>query len=324
MPESIDNTLNKVRSYRENPAINQSYLKNLVLPRIYKEESALFAKGDYIDMALTYPEIDLREHFAISNVNRPSDTIIAICQKLDPLIEKIQDIEDLKDFITEDMLGDYYQNRSLESRIKSFLEAGKEWLKFRIENKGKQFLTEKEVSELDWAILKCKRSETWKTIIKNDPKFQFDFYWNMEGVDCKGLADIVLFNNANYEIDIKFTTARTLENWVYIMKELHYPFQKAFYYDGLKKVIPDTDVKSFWLVVSPYFTHLVSVPVTLLKWGRDGYVTKYGSIDKLDLSKRVPGYLDAIKLHLCPTQVELPEQISSSRLMSMLFKNSEV
>ena len=148
MPESIDNTLNKVRSYRENPAINQSYLKNLVLPRIYKEESALFAKGDYIDMALTYPEIDLREHFAISNVNRPSDTIIAICQKLDPLIEKIQDIEDLKDFITEDMLGDYYQNRSLESRIKSFLEAGKEWLKFRIENKGKQFLTEKEVENV--------------------------------------------------------------------------------------------------------------------------------------------------------------------------------
>lgn len=317
-------SLEKIKRYRDDPRVNQSYLKNLISKKIYNEESLSKTKGNYIDMALTMDE-KLSDHFVICDVARPSDSIIQICKKLEIGLHIITDLDSISHLIDEQVLAGYYENRSIESRKKSFMESARDWWNFKAENFSKSILTVDELRGLDFALNNCKTSDIWRKLSKKNFKFQHDFYWEIDGVGCKGLADMFTSkNDIGCEIDIKYTDASTFEGWVYIMRKLNYPFQKAFYHDGLIRN-GLKEVKSFWLVVSRNFIKFVEVPTELLSWGRSGYVTTFGSIGQNELNKYTPGYLKALEMHKNLGMNLEPEKewVYKRDLMKLIFKENE-
>lgn len=321
------NTIQGIWEYRSHPSVSQSQLKQLVMPTQYREESEIMNKGSYLDHILTMEE-PVEDYFTIADVDRPSDAIVLYCNtlynacRLDLYIDA--DLEKYRGYLEGvDLLDSYYKSSTREKTVGIFIRNASDWWRFMVESNGKIRLTKEEVETLDDIKSRVMSSplSMYFTNGKMEISYQKDFYWTFGGLNCKGLADIVVEGKDLMEIDIKYTEAGSMESWWYIMRKLHYPFQKAFYKDGLEKST-GKQVRSYWMVLGKYFQHLVEVPDFLMDWGRAGYDIEHGKVGGIKSTRHVPGYMDAANLY-GKEKAKLPLFIRGEDLKNLMFKNEE-
>lgn len=287
-------TLQQIQEYRENPAYSQSDLRHILSKgtKGFKPSLAILM-GSYLDCKLTCPHL-AQELYYISDIKRPTQTIQDLCKSLyewldkdtlliDPWKPNLEEhVEQIEEWIN---FESYYANRP-RTRVKTFIEEASEWWAVFIQKGDKQIITSIEDLETDLIIIKLKNEKDLEWLWGGD--FQKPFYWIEEGIECKGLGDIVLENTY---VDLKYTTCESLHEWWKVCTSLNYPFQMAFYKSGL-----GVD-KCYWLVVNKNWHQLIEVNELMLaigKWGYDKYEKiKIGKVE-YEVNKRTYGYIDAL------------------------------
>ena len=268
------NTVEGVKRYRDHPYLSQSQLK-------YKgkgKENLGMVLGTYLDYLITMPnETDI---LSIIPSKRPSKAIQSLLLKY----KKTFNRNPLEKHLEEFLLGEssFYPNLVIEKRVVNFLNKGKEWYDFLLENEDKVIVSEEEKDTID--IIKNNVLELLLPYEEEIIFFQKDFYWWDEEhqLGFKGLADILIITREGemIEIDLKYTEAQNIDAWTFICKDLMYPIQKAFYKRGLTFLLPSiskglgvpiTKFSSYWLVASENFTELIPVTDMLMEIGYFGY-----------------------------------------------------
>lgn len=283
-------TIQRLREYREHPNISQTELKGLLAGKTKRFKPSLATLiGGYLDAVLLTPEI-VDDLYYIADIERPTQTIVDLCNNLYQWCWNIHN-PNLQNHLVEIEqwieTKDYYNNRP-KTRVKKFIEEASEWWKVLVEKGEKEIITTSE--QLDNELI-CMR-------LKDDPEldwlwqgeFQKDFYWEEEGIRCKGLGDICL---EDCYVDLKYTTCNTINDWIKVCSNLNYPFQMAFYKSGLKFD------KGYWLVTNKDWHQLVEVTPLMFNIGKFGYRKREVlRIDKEEISqvKKIPGYLDGLNI----------------------------
>lgn len=290
-------SLQKLKDYRDNSGISQSELKAMLSGKSFtKKPSLTMLIGSYVDTMITCPHLK-DDLYWVVDASRPTDKIVELCESFykwvsvdyqfsEQVIET--DLEKYKGLI-EDWIEtvDYYSNRP-KTRVEKFIKEAKEWWSVLVQKGDRQIITTIEELETELILLNLQGDLRWGWISKGE--FQKDFYWNEEGVPCKGLGDICF---DEVYIDIKYTTCPNLNEWMKVCTSLNYPFQMAFYKSGLKFK------KGYWLVVHKDWHELVEVTDLMYQIGKWGYDKKetirIGKVE-MDTWKHVNGYWDGLNL----------------------------
>lgn len=291
-------TLERIKKYREVDSLSQSELKAMLNGKSFKKKPSLtMLIGSYLDCIITCPEIK-DELFFVTNISRPTDKIVELCESfykwidVDGLIrygyDWVYDLAQHQDEIFNWIeTVDYYSNRP-NTRVEKFIKEAKEWWTVLVQKGDRQIITAVEELEAELMLISLQSDLRWGWISKGE--FQKDFYWTEEGVDCKGLGDICF---DDVYIDIKYTTCPNLNEWMKVCTNLNYPFQMAFYKSGLKFK------KGYWLVVHKDWHELVEVTDLMYQIGKWGYDKKetirIGKVE-MDIWKHIHGYIDGLNL----------------------------
>lgn len=277
------NTIAGVKAYRDHPALNQSALKAFISGKKFNGESLSMLFGSYLDVLVTMQESDLEHLYVNADAKRPSEKMTKLLSQFKWTVELTQTVLnpslEVYRLKLETWLEDkeYYQSSTPQSRAGSFIKAGSDWWQFIIELGDKTVISLSDIERIE-GLQKKVNFEFLNPILKGDKYdvlFQKDFFWTEEvdrvKIECKGLADIILESEFEIiEIDLKFTECKTLESFFYVMRDLNYPFQKAFYKRGLEKNYAKK-ISMYWLVVSDSFIHLIPCNKEMLEIGELGY-----------------------------------------------------
>lgn len=291
-------TLERLQKYRDNPSVSQSELKALLSGKsINKKPSLVMLLGSYLDCVLLTPEIK-DDLYYVCDVERPTPKIVEMCEYLQQWISIGFDYDKnipmdsnltYYELVIEQWIQtqDYYNNRP-NTRVDKFINEAKEWWEVLVQKGEREIITTIEDIETELLCIRLKRDLTLSWLWKGE--FQKDFYWTEEGIDCKGLGDIV---HPSVYVDLKYTTCSNIKDWIKVACSLNYPFQMAFYKSGLK-----VD-KCKWLVVNKDWHELVNVTNLMLQIGKWGYskreVIQIGKVETL-LDKKTYGYMDGLAL----------------------------
>lgn len=254
-------------------------------------QSLVMMLGDYLDLKVTMDTADVEQLYVIADAKRPSDNVQTLLdQFLWTLNQKgvvvDSDLNSHSDYLGKFLLNkDWYPNSTEEGKANNLISKGKEWWSFLVESRDKIIMSSSEKAKLDAIYTQIFDKFLSRIQFKNG-WYQKELYWNHNGADCKGLLDILIEEEAQViEIDLKYTTCKTLEDWFYVMKKLNYPFQKAWYSRGLYANFPGKQVKQYWLVASEHFIHMVPTIPVMSAMGRFGCwnvkgLTFFESVDK--------------------------------------------
>lgn len=204
------------------------------------------------------------------------------------LIDPSPTLEEYRDVI-EDWIQtqSYYSNRP-NTRVDTFIKEAKEWWSVLVQKGEREIITSVEELETELMVMNLKSDSNLDWLWQGE--YQKPFYWEEEGIDCKGLGDICL---EKVYVDLKYTTCETMRDWWKVCASLNYPFQMAFYKSGLKVE------KCYWLVVNKNWYELVEVSELMLQIGKWGYTVdkkiRIGKVEK-ELSVHYNGFMDGLNL----------------------------
>lgn len=241
-----------IKEYRDSPALNQSFLKTLLLPNPkfivkkkekekYYKENPYFLKGNLIDVLLTVSE-HFNDIFYLNKLEKkPSPATLSICKyvydnyNFERLEEEgIPRLKDIPDLILEGIKKDnYYSTWKDETRISKVVMEGSDYFQMLIEAEGKQVITTEEYHLANRQVTGLLTHNHTKDFFYRKYETQVPLYWKMEGENCKGLLDFLI--EENQIVDIKSTT-EYYSAIPSIIKKYRLDFQLAFYYLGLKEL----------------------------------------------------------------------------------------
>lgn len=230
--------------YREHPALNQSYLKNIPLGYGNKKilKGPAIKMGSLIDCLITTPS-EYYETYYVADINVPPEGIKAILDATSEW-ETILEVVDLLDY--KGVGNRKWKEPTVLAKLTEFKPY---WESLRL-SKGKEIVTtsEHEIAT-HVASLLTTHKETRAFIYHPDLEviYQKDFYWYHKHWECKGLTDVLLINrgkeiifangyvfpaNSYLIVDIKTGTKKP-EKLRESMVMFNYYFQLAFYHWGL-------------------------------------------------------------------------------------------
>lgn len=264
-----------VESYYEHSAMSQSKLKlllgpdpsifnNIEEPDLYFEEKKHFIIGDGVDIQLTRPIEEFNQKFYVSNLqNKPSDTVKSIINQLYDYVKELagtENILSIRDYpgaiIACCDVHNYQLNWKEETRINKICEAWEYWEHLKAAE-GKVVLSQEENDLISQIVMSIRTNPaTSKYFIKDrllNIYYQYEIYFEYEGIDCKALLDMVIIDHINktiQPIDFKTMGDQTL----YFSKSLRqrrYDIQAAFYTEALKskKEFEDYKILPFKFIV---------------------------------------------------------------------------
>lgn len=284
-------TLEDLKNYRDTPALSQSFLKLVLANNVNKkfEETIPMLIGSYLDSLLTSPELT-DDLFQVGLAKRPSDTIKGFLDTLWSEQEKVisgnLDVEGYKYRILELVRTANYQPKWGDDAVwKSVLTDGQGYWEELISSQGKMLITKSEQEQCEnTAQLACSSSITGKYFQEQediDKYYQMPLYWTYEGLPCKGLLDILIFEKETktiYIIDIKSTGVGSLREWFNVCRQKNYPLQLAWYKEGVIANYPELiedgwKIECRWVVIPTGFFKPWVVPCTelMLNFGKEGY-----------------------------------------------------
>lgn len=288
--------LQELKDYRDNPAISQSYLKQLFTnnSKPYRETLAMLS-GSLLDCMLTSPDLT-SELYHTGLTKRPSETVRSILTKtLDFVIGSDsvldEDIEMFKTLILEFAVEVNYQPRwSEDAKWNAILKDGLEYWIELVRSKEKIVVTQQEWDTCEmYSDLTRSSHITGKYFINQpdvDKYFQKPLYWTYHEVQLKGLVDLLIFEwetKKIYLIDIKSSGVSDIKQWFDVCRNKNYPFQMSFYLEGVKHnynhLLSDGwTIECRWIVIplDKFKPWVVSVSKEMLDAGRYG-VKEYSS-----------------------------------------------
>ena len=319
-------SIETIQEYFQNPAIDQSGLKKLLLgpqaftddreSKLYFEEKESFVIGSMVDCMLTNQEGDFDKLYYVSTIrNKPSDTIMSIInQVFDYTRANTKDIEawkkmslidfpvEILGFCTSHEYGASYKEETRLNKVVAFSEYY-ESLKDGI---GKQVVSMEEYSIAQNIVQSLKTTPILKPLYDKlkdgeypnyEVCFQYPVYFEIEGEKCKGLLDILIINTElklAYIIDVKTTAKRTID-FPESVNKFRYDIQLAFYKKGISKIFKDYEISCFLAVES---TTSIGTPMgyklveELLERGKSGLSPVYVE-DRL-IRQEVKGYMQLL------------------------------
>jgi hypothetical protein len=269
------NSLEGIKNYRDHPNLSQTDLKNLISSKKPFKESLSSLLGSYLDSLLLLTKEDFESLWVISDVKRPTETIVDLCDRFREYVKEVSpNLEGYRQEIKEWIIfTDYYSNRKVDSRTDTFIKEAFDWWNVLVDLGEKRMITSAEAT----------RFELIRDDLMSDPEFskwledgwfQKDFYWDENGVGCKGLADIVREKSNRVALmDLKYTTCTSLREWIKVCISLGYPFQMAFYKRGLE-VTMKKGVDCFWMVIGDGWKEVIKIPKEIVNIGKTGYYRK--------------------------------------------------
>ena len=311
-----------VTTYREHPAISQSQLKLLLgdpelfitvrEPDLYFEEKEHFVIGNAVDCLLTTPE-QFESDFHVSTLEQtPSDTIKSMIKWVfDKLEERPSSLREVIPTILIDACNvhEYYTNwTNDQTRINKVIECDYYWQELLVSH-GKTILTVAQKTLIDSIVMSIRTNEVTSEYFQpkknQEIQYQLALYFEYEGVECKALLDMVLFDHETKKIlpiDFKTLGDSTI-NFLTSLKRRRYDIQAAFYTKALEICYPGYQVLSFEFIVEsttkPGNPLVFTCTEELLKIGQFGIKESYNITTTGTGSKNreVLGFHDLIELY---------------------------
>ena len=332
----------EIKTYRETERVNQSTLKKLLSNSIVKEEESStlyyeekshFIIGNAVDLLLTVGSNQFISDFYISDIQKPSDTIMSIINLLyDRLKQKENSINNNVTVYGNELLEAIKEHKYREewnntARVNYVSSKGSDYFKLLADSNGRTIISKAENEKILSIVDRFRKDDKFgflfnqklisKVKDKNIAVFhQVPVYWteiiNKETpIECKALIDTIVVDITNKTIkifDIK-TTGDVVLNFTNSIKALRYDLQLAFYYRGLMQSISNmpllkeySDFKFLQpsLLVASAVTNEKIVEFEMSRqlldnatFGRATYVTPFGI-------KVYPvyGYKNALKAYL--------------------------
>jgi len=322
-------TLQNLHDYLNSSAINQSFLKLVLSNRVNTKfkETPLLAIGSYVDCLLTSPH--LKEDLFIDDLDkRPSETIRGFLIQLRDILlsteSSIGELKDHKDLVIQIAKDANYNSKWGDDAIWNAIEKdGSTYWEFLLKSNGKSILT-KEEKELSNRVVSLTLDHyvTGKYFIEQpnvDKYFQKDIYWTYNGLNCKGLIDLLIVEHETksiYLIDIKSTTVSSIEEWFRVCKSKNYPFQLAFYKEGIEQNfnLEGYTVYCRWMVLplkgeifKPWIIPCTDLMLEVGKYGYEEEKKIYVQGSKYLSDVSYPGYNTAINNYLWATRAGLKD-----------------
>jgi hypothetical protein len=316
-------TLQQIREYRDSPALNQTFVKQLLEGKTKTFKPSLASLyGSYLDCMLTSPEL-LHQIYEVGAFKRPTDKVVELVEDLfaEITVEPL-DWEGPEDFMyvlhsnlelhteqVETFLAtrDYYNNRP-KTRVEQFIKEASAYWKFKVDIGEKTLITEEEQLKFELIATRVCLHTGIKEYFEDKPGvdiyYQYIFYFTIDGVECKGMADIIVVDHAKNLItiiDAKFTTARTLKDWIKIAFNLDYPLQLAWYREGIKQNFVGYNTECKWLTINADCEWLLPVSNFILKLGKFGGIFGQQKLttrtDCREIPRTFPGFLEGVQLY---------------------------
>ena len=312
-------TLEDLRNYRDTPALSQSFLKLVLSNNVNKKFKPTIQMdlGSYLDTLLTSPDL-ADDLFQIGLAKRPSesmkDFIDTLWQEQEEVVSVDLNVEGYKKRVVELAREAKYQPRWGDDAIwNSIVKDGQGYWEELVSSQGKVLITQEEFENCqNIAQLTCSSSITGKYFQEQEEIvkwYQKPLYWTYEGLSCKGLLDILIFDHTTKTIvipDIKSTGVNSLREWFNVCRSKNYPFQLAWYREGVLANYPELmeqgwKIECRWVVILTGFFKPWVVPCTetMLEVGKEGCVrfrSTYGIRNGFEyMSEQIHGFEEAVR-----------------------------
>lgn len=301
-------TLNDLLEYRESPALNQSYLSEVVS----KGKSMGYGKsaqdiGDLVDLYLTVPDL-ISEIFTVYTGITPSVKVMEfLTDAMVYLAERKKltaNIEDHRKVILKQAeFAEFDQKKTEDVRFKSIVEKAGDWWRFSVEAIGKKVVIEKDRSFANEAANAAKKHPATSAYFPDYPIPGRDLYYQKpiffelemeeceedsqaiterKTVKCKALPDLVILSAPKETIyikEIKTIYDSTHKLILEQIKKYDYVDQCSFYREAVRAEYAELIEQGYEINVELLFISKnlnafkpVFVPVTdeMMDWSRDG------------------------------------------------------
>lgn len=267
--------MDKVKEYYNSEYISQSSLKLLIgrpldfIERPVVESDSLLL-GSFVDKLLT----DEKPEYSVCRAIAPPKVKQVFNFLFDNEDIRFKELRDIEDYIRDACnLLNFYPYYKVTTRIAKVREHEHYW-KAMQEANGRLVLTQ-EMYEKGLRIAETIRQTKYFRELKDRCTYQYPIFFEVSGEKCKGLIDIIHFDDDNKHItvaDIK-TTSTSLKDFDSSVNKYRYDIQAAFYVDGVRMQFKDYSVSFEFVVqnVNDIFNPLcVAVDEQFLERGRNG------------------------------------------------------
>ncbi len=311
---------NSILTYRENPALNQSFLKQII--GVYdtiirtEEEKLVMTLGSVVDCLITTPSL-FDEMFMVmdADIKRPSDTMVNISQYVFKNTTDF-DLNNNSTLLEEAIIKySYVGNRvwDLEAKVEKIIKECSEYWEHLKVSSGKLVITKDLHSQALLIVHKLLTSFNTKSYFNVDSHKQMDIYWKCLGEQCKGLLDWAIeeSNSVIQPLDIKVTGVNPA-NYKWQARKFRNDFQASFYSDGLT---------ALGYIVKPFINIVASTNPSIepfvyiyserdLEVGRNGCRKikgkYYNHLEEWLEEDYIYGYMDAINIYKQAKELGLP------------------
>lgn len=294
----------EIDAYRENDALNQSYLKGVATndPKIKKNDSESVAclKGSLTDVLCLTPELQddfyyfsKLEKYPTPQIKESFDKAFEIDHEWDDLLllEVFRSISKTKKR-DELVLKDFYDNE--------------DYWKDLTDSQGKTVITQDYFNICNSATITLQTHPftthhfdnsdgliSYQVPIYDEIVYQYSAY-DKTNVKRKGLLDLFIKDEVNKTVQFKDlkTTSSTPDSWFKQARQFGYPFQCAWYYDIINNLFPDYKQLMPELIV--YSFAAPSKPFTKVLTEDDLFTGRYGVNHHKSYVEHSTGLIDVI------------------------------
>lgn len=244
----------EIAKYRENESLSQSDLKKLLggLENFLKEEDKQTLPmiiGSAVDALLTGTPEEFEDEFHIISVPKPSELMESMLLSVyENSGNKEAALQDLLPVIEEVVVNYNYQsNWKLDTRIGKVLENFVYYEEIK-QCAGKTVLSPSDMEVINNVVDSLRTNNLTKSLFMetdryHDIYYQLPLFWELDGIKCKGLLDIVVvekdFDGNVISVtpyDLKTLSDKTI-NFGASVKMRRYDIQAAWYSFGLRKCL---------------------------------------------------------------------------------------
>jgi hypothetical protein len=217
--------------------------------------------------------------FAISDVERPSDTIVKIIDKVYEITraEMDTDLNSNKEYIFGSAKEfNYGQSWKPDTLIKKIIEQGNDYYNFLLRADGKTCIDAKMASVLTAVSDSLKNNKKASELLFGEGENEKELYWGPNCTYKSKIDRVAKCDCGDHEyhlVDLK-TTSKSVEFFRSSFDYYHYDRQMAFYYDALvdQNIGPLGEVYIIAVETTGYYqTRVFEISPELLIEGRKKY-----------------------------------------------------
>ena len=243
----IRSSKEQIQEYINSPAMNQSKLKLLSIsaqafqevkePEMFFEEKEHFVIGKGVDDLITMGQEYFDENYHISDITKPSDTIMSIVQQV--FQSKESDNWFDQNLLPAIEAHNYQPNWKPDTKITKVSVEGETYWNELLQSENKQILSKEQILKIDSIANQILEHRFTKDYFKldefTDIYYQLPIYFTVDNIECKALLDMVIVNHelkTITPIDIK-TIGDYTKFFDYQCLRRRYDIQASWYMQAL-------------------------------------------------------------------------------------------